>query len=122
MAIIDPDHTDSCSPELTAFSGLDVLCHALESYTAVPYRQRCTGAPASPLERPAYQGSNPIAEIWSAYALQQCARYLRRAVEHNDPVAREQMCLAATAAGVGFGTGSHAALIITAMRMIVLLF
>jgi len=108
MAIIDPDHTDSCSPELTAFSGLDVLCHALESFTAVPYWQRCTGAPSSPLLRPAYQGSNPIAEIWSAYALQQCATYLRRAVEHNDPVAREQMCLAATAAGVGFGNaGVH---------------
>jgi hydroxyacid-oxoacid transhydrogenase len=103
LAIIDPDHTATCSPELTAFSGLDVLCHALESFTAVPYRERITGAPSSSLLRPAYQGSNPIAEIWSGYALQQCAKYLRRAVEHGDPVAREQMCLASTAAGVGFG-------------------
>lgn len=105
LAVIDPDHTDTCSPQLTAFSGLDVLCHALESFTAVPYRQRITGAPHSPLARPAYQGSNPIAEIWSGYALKQCSLHLRRAVEDNDPLAREQMCLASTAAGVGFGEG-----------------
>lgn len=39
--------------------------------------------------------------------MQQCALYLRRAVansgEGGDMVAREQMCLASTAAGVGFG-------------------
>jgi hydroxyacid-oxoacid transhydrogenase len=103
LAIIDPDHTVTCSPQLTAFTGLDVLCHALESFTAVPYRERITGAPSSSLLRPAYQGSNPIAEIWSGYALQQCSKYLRRAVEYGDPIAREQMCLASTAAGVGFG-------------------
>eukprot|EP01036_Dinobryon_divergens_P027387 gene27387-36155_t len=108
LAIIDPDHTVTCSPQLTAFTGLDVLCHALESFTAVPYRERITGAPSSSLLRPAYQGSNPIAEIWSGYALQQCSKYLRRAVEYGDPIAREQMCLASTAAGVGFGNaGVH---------------
>lgn len=103
LAIIDPDHTATCSPQLTAFTGLDVLCHALESFTAVPYRERITGAPSSSLLRPAYQGSNPIAEIWSGYALQQCSKHLRHAVEYGDPRAREQMCLASTAAGVGFG-------------------
>jgi hydroxyacid-oxoacid transhydrogenase len=103
LGIIDPDHTRTCGPELTAFTGLDVLCHALESYTAVPYQQRITGAPARPQLRPAYQGSNSISDIWSGFALQQCAKYLLRAVE-GDPFAREQMCLASTAAGVGFGT------------------
>jgi hydroxyacid-oxoacid transhydrogenase len=102
LGIIDPDHTDHCSPELTAFTGLDVLCHALESYTAVPYFKR-SAAPASPMLRPAYQGCNPISDIWSAFALKQCMKYLPRAVEDNDPEAREQMCLASTAAGVGFG-------------------
>lgn len=55
LGIIDPDHSQHCSPELTAFSGLDVFCHALESFTAVPYNKR-SNAPASPLLRPAYQG------------------------------------------------------------------
>lgn len=103
LGIIDPDHTRTCGPELTAFTGLDVLCHALESYTAVPYQQRITGAPARPQLRPAYQGSNAISDIWSGFALQQCSKYLLRAVE-GDPYAREQMCLASTAAGVGFGS------------------
>lgn len=54
LGVIDPDHTLHCGSELTAFSGLDVLCHALESYTAVPYMQR--GArPETPMMRPAYQ-------------------------------------------------------------------
>ena len=108
LGIIDPDHTKYCGPELTAYTGLDVLCHALESYTAVKYNERVTGAPSSPQYRPAYQGCNPISDIWSAFALQQTAKYIRRAVEDNDPVAREQMCLASTAAGVGFGNaGVH---------------
>ena len=84
-----------------------MLCHALESYTAVPYRLRGS-APPNPLMRPAYQGCNPISDIWSAYALQLCAKHLVAAVELGDPFAREQMCLAATAAGVGFGNaGVH---------------
>ena len=103
LGVIDPDHTLHCGPALTAFTGLDVLCHALESYTAVPYRDRITGAPARPQLRPAYQGSNAISDIWSGFALRQCATYLARAVEDADPHAREQMCLASTAAGVGFG-------------------
>ena len=46
LGIVDPEHTQTCSPELTAFNGLDVLCHALESYTAVPFQQR-SEAPSS---------------------------------------------------------------------------
>lgn len=107
LGIVDPDHTLTCSPELTAFNGLDVLCHALESYTAVPFQKRGK-APSSPVLRPAYQGCNPLSDIWSGYALQQCATYLTRAVEDGDAVAREKMGLAATAAGVGFGNaGVH---------------
>lgn len=108
MGIIDPDHLEYCGPELTAFTGLDVLCHSIESFTAVRYHDRITGAPSSSLTRPAYQGSNPISDIWSGYALKQCADNIAKAVEHNDPVAREMMALAATAAGTGFGSaGVH---------------
>lgn len=81
-----------------------MLCHALESYTAVPFSDRVGGVPKSPMHRPAYQGCNPISDVWSSYALTQCAKYFARAVTNpDDDEAREQMCLAATAAGVGFG-------------------
>jgi len=47
LGIIDPDHTKTLEPELVAFPGLDVLAHALESFTAVPFQvtihlQYCT--------------------------------------------------------------------------------
>ena len=49
-------------------SGLDVLCHAIESYTAVPYNER-TPRPPTPSARPAYQGANPLSDVWSLHAL-----------------------------------------------------
>jgi hydroxyacid-oxoacid transhydrogenase len=57
-----------------------------------------------PSLRPAYQGSNPISDIWSLEALRMVAQYLARAVEDpSDHEARANMLLAASYAGVGFG-------------------
>jgi hydroxyacid-oxoacid transhydrogenase len=59
--------------------------------------------------RPAYQGSNPISDIWSLQALRMVTQFLVRAVEDPaDDEARAQMLLAASYAGVGFGNaGVH---------------
>jgi hydroxyacid-oxoacid transhydrogenase len=59
--------------------------------------------------RPAYQGSNPISDVWSLEALRLVADYLPRAVEDpGDEVARSKMILAASYAGIGFGNaGVH---------------
>jgi hydroxyacid-oxoacid transhydrogenase len=86
---------------------LDILSHAIESYTAMPFSQR--PLPERPLLRPAYQGSNPISDIWSLQALRMVASYLVRAVEDpSDDEARSNMLLAACYAGVGFGNaGVH---------------
>jgi len=107
LGIVDSDNTASLPPAVAASSGLDVLSHALESYTAMPFTER--PMPASPLERPAYQGSNPISDIWSLTALELMAEYLPRAVaDTTDVEAREKMLLAAALAGIGFGNaGVH---------------
>ena len=107
QAIVDPELTRSLPAEVTASSGLDVVCHAAESFLAKPFSTR--PRPDSPDDRPPYQGSNPIADIWSAKALELGGRYLRRAVENPDDIeARGFMMLGATMAGVGFGSaGVH---------------
>jgi len=91
-----------------ASSGLDVLCHALESYTAIPYNQRVP-RPTNPILRPAYQGANPISDVFSFEALRMTVKYLPRAVKDpEDEDAQSNMLLAATLAGVGFGNaGVH---------------
>lgn len=102
LGIIDPNNTRTLPPVAAASTGLDVLTHALESYTALPYERR--SRPERPILRPAYQGSNPISDIWSLQALRMVARYLVRAAQDpGDEEARSRMLLAASYAGVGFG-------------------
>ena len=107
QAIVDPDLTRSLPPEVTSSTGLDVVCHAAESFLSKPFDTR--EPPSSPDDRPPYQGANPIADVWSAKALEFGGRYLRRAVaDGEDLEARGYMMLAATMAGVGFGSaGVH---------------
>jgi hydroxyacid-oxoacid transhydrogenase len=105
QAIVDPELTRTLPAEVVASAGLDVVCHAAESFTARSYDTR--EKPASPGDRPPYQGANPVADVWSAKALEYGGRFLRRAVE-GDVEARGAMMLAATMAGVGFGSaGVH---------------
>jgi hydroxyacid-oxoacid transhydrogenase len=107
LGLLDPDNTRTMPAQVAASSGLDILSHAVESYTALPYSER--PLPAKPLLRPAYQGSNPISDVWSLQALRMVAKYLVRAVEDpSDDEARSAMLLAASYAGVGFGNaGVH---------------
>jgi hydroxyacid-oxoacid transhydrogenase len=106
LGIVDPDNTKTLPERVAAYSGLDVLCHSLESYTALPFNQR--PRPDSPLMRPAYQGSNPISDVWSLFALETCATHLPRVLRENDEDSRAQMLIASSAAGLGFGNaGVH---------------
>ena len=106
LAVIDPDLTMTQPPGVTAAAGMDICCHALESYTARPY----TGYPhKEPEQRVPYCGSNPIADMWSERALGLLATSFRRAVrDGDDREARADMAMAATFAGLGFGNaGVH---------------
>ncbi len=106
LAIVDPDLTMSQPAMVTASCGMDILCHALESYTARWFGDFEAKLPA---QRVPYCGANPIADMWSEKALSLLAGSFRQAVrDGSDPEAREQMALAATFAGLGFGNaGVH---------------
>jgi len=107
LGILDPENTKTMPPQVAASSGLDILSHAIESFTALPFTSR--PSPSRPALRPAYQGSNPISDIWALQALRSVAQYLIRSVEDpHDETARAQMILAASYAGMGFGNaGVH---------------
>src|ERR1700679_2493910 len=99
LGIVDPENTRTLPPAVAAASGLDVLCHAVESWTALPFGER--PRPDRPILRPAYQGSNPISDLWSMEALRLTAQFLRRAVaDPSDDEARAAMMLAASYAGI----------------------
>ncbi|GAA1753438.1 hydroxyacid-oxoacid transhydrogenase [Aeromicrobium alkaliterrae] len=106
MAIVDPELTISQPAGVTAAAGMDILCHALESYTARPYTSYEHKQPG---ERVPYCGANPISDAWSERAMSLLATAFRTAVrDGSDLAAREQMSLAATFAGLGFGNaGVH---------------
>jgi hydroxyacid-oxoacid transhydrogenase len=106
LAVVDPDLTLTQPAGVTASAGMDILCHALESYLAKPYtafeRKR-------PEQRVPYCGANPVADMWSENALRLLARSFRTAIrDGSDRRARGEMALAATMAGLGFGNaGVH---------------
>jgi alcohol dehydrogenase class IV len=106
LAVVDPMLTVTQPPMVTASAGMDILCHALESYTARPYT---AAARKQPEQRVPYCGSNPVSDMWSERALGLLARSFRKAVRDGDDLdARRDMALAATFAGLGFGNaGVH---------------
>jgi hydroxyacid-oxoacid transhydrogenase len=107
LGILDPLNSLSVPRMVTACSGADVLTHAIESYTALAYDER--DKPATPAERPPYQGANPISDIWCEKAIKLVAEFLSSAVKDGqDHEARTQMMLATLYAGMGFGNaGVH---------------
>jgi hydroxyacid-oxoacid transhydrogenase len=106
LAVVDPALTVTQPPGVTAATGMDVLCHALESYTAKPYTDYDRKQPE---QRVPYCGANPISDMWSENAMRLLSGSFRTAVRDGDDLdARGQMALAATMAGLGFGNaGVH---------------
>ncbi|MRK00573.1 iron-containing alcohol dehydrogenase [Aeromicrobium sp. S22] len=106
FAVVDPELTLTQPAGVTAASGLDILCHALESYTARPFTSY---EHKQAHERVPYCGSNPIADMWSEKALSLMAGSFRTAVHRGDDLAaRTEVAMAATFAGLGFGNaGVH---------------
>ncbi len=102
LALVDPICTYTLPSEVVAASGFDVLCHALESFTARAFSSRAMGLP-----RPMSQGRNPWSDIGSREALRIGGANLVAAVEGSES-ARDELAWAATLAGVAFGNaGVH---------------
>ena len=106
LAVVDPELTVSQPAGVTAAAGLDILCHALESYTARPFESY---EHKTADQRVPYCGSNPIADMWSEKALSLMASSFRTAVhDGGNLAARTEVAMAATFAGLGFGNaGVH---------------
>lgn len=82
LALLDPELTLSLPPVPTAQTGLDALCHAIESYTSV--------------------NASPVSEMFSLEAIALIAENLRTCVhDGQNIVARERMLLGSLYAGIG---------------------
>ncbi len=82
LALLDPMLTLSLPPVATATTGIDALCHAIESYTSVI--------------------ASPMSEIFSLDAIQLISENLRACVHNGaDLEAREKMLLGSLYAGLG---------------------
>jgi hydroxyacid-oxoacid transhydrogenase len=106
LAVVDPLLTMTLPPEVTAAAGMDIVCHALESYTARAYTSFDRKKPE---ERVTYCGSNPVSDLWCERAMGLIAESFRTCVhDGGDLEARSNMMMAATFAGMGFGNaGVH---------------
>jgi alcohol dehydrogenase class IV len=82
LALLDPELTLSLPPHPTAATGIDALCHAIESYTSV--------------------NASPMSEMMSIEAIRLISDNLRTAVHDGSNIeAREAMLLGSLYAGLG---------------------
>lgn len=87
VAIVDAQLTVSCPPAVTAATGVDALCHAIEAYIS--------------------RKAQPLTDILALAAIELIVQYLPRAyVQGDDLEAREKMSLAALLAGAAFSNAS----------------
>jgi alcohol dehydrogenase class IV len=86
LSICDPELTYGLSPLMTAATGMDALCHAVESYLSPTFHPICDGI--------------------ACEALRHLAPGLEAAVRNgNDVQARRSMMVAALMAGISFHKG-----------------
>ncbi len=91
VGMLDPTLTVGLPPGLTATTGMDAMCHAIESMHNIQ--------------------AHPIVDAWALHAIRLIVEYLPRCVENGkDLFARGQQLVAATIAGVAF-TSSQVAMV-----------
>ncbi|MEO3999385.1 iron-containing alcohol dehydrogenase [Mesorhizobium sp. CAU 1732] len=104
-SICDPDLTITCPPSLTAIAGADALTHAIEAFTAI----RREPVPGIAQER-VFVGKNSLSDHFALRAIALLWQGLEAACKDGtDRVAREQLMMGATLAGLAFGVAGTAA-------------
>ena len=87
VAIIDPILTCSVPPHITAATGVDALCHAIEAYIS--------------------KVSQPLTDVLALSAIESIMKYLRIAYEDGDNMeSREALMIASLQAGIAFSNAS----------------
>ena len=87
LAVIDPQFTMTAPPKITAATGLDALCHAVEAYTS--------------------RKAQPMSDTFALSAVKKIFSYLPVAYrDGKNEEARIQMSIAATEAGIAFNNAS----------------
>ena len=87
LAIIDPKFSKSAPKSVTSHTGIDALCHAIESYTS--------------------RKSQPLSDTFALSAIKRIFNNLQKCYDNGDDVdARVQMSLAALEAGISFNNSS----------------
>ena len=106
-ALVDPTCTDTLSANAIASTGFDLLCHAIECYTARAYTR--WDKIEDPAARTLLQGANPWSDMSARRALEIVGTYLDRGVnDASDNEARDNLMWGATLAGMAFGnSGTH---------------
>ncbi len=106
-ALVDPSVCDSLSSNTVASTGFDLLCHAIECYTAKAYTR--WEKVDDPLARTMLQGANPWSDMSARRALEIAGQYLVRGVSDSaDHEARDALMFGASLAGMAFGnSGTH---------------
>ncbi len=106
-ALVDPACTDTLPANAIASTGYDLMCHAIECYTAKAYTR--WDKVADPNGRTLLQGANPWSDMSARRALEIVDGYLVRGVnDATDQEARDQLMWGATLAGMAFGnSGTH---------------
>lgn len=108
-ALVDPAVCDTLPAKVVASTGFDLLCHALECYTAKAYTK--WEKVDNPLARTMLQGANPWSDMAARKALEIAGEYLVRGVaDQTDHQARDALMWGASLAGMAFGnSGTHLA-------------
>ena len=87
LAIIDPQFTMTAPPKITASTGLDALCHAVEAYTS--------------------RKAQAMSDTFALSAVKRIFRYLPTAFhDGSNEEARVEMSVAALEAGIAFNNAS----------------